>query len=677
MRRNLALVTLFAAWAGVAEAKTDEVRTGPIPSWAYVSDLLPVPEDARGSTFVRRQNVETHLDKTGQYTFLAEQVRLLDPNALKLGNLTLSWNPAAGSPVVHAVRVHRDGTVRDVLASTKFEVMRRENQLEQAMLDGVMTAVLRVPDLRVGDDLEFIVSLPSHDPTLVTDNYGLLYLGPTPPAGRYSLRVSWEKGQEPFVKATPDFAALLKKDENSVSLSIDNPPIINPPKDAPPRFAWSRVMEFSDFSGWKAVSSRMAPIFLKAQALPPGSSVKEEAARIASAYSNPKDRAAAALKLVQQQVRYVYVGLNGGNLSPASADETWQRRYGDCKGKTVLLLALLAELGIPAEAVLANNAGTDDGLNERLPTIAGFDHVLVRARIDGTTFWLDGTMPHVIPMSAEPVLPYRWVLPLPSEGADIERVQWKPASRPSLTTLYEIDAREGFTGPSPIKMTVIARGPGAIATYSQFSSLTEGQIDNAFRQEFEASEDWSQVDKVSWRFDVKEQASIVEITGKGPLEWEGYGKGSKELALPGGGFIPPTKRLRNAGQSAAVPYAIDDEFDCRVTTVRLPKATAVKDWSFNTTFTSQLFGQSYRRSFEKRDGAINMIRSRRTLETEISPDVATKDNALIAKFDNSKAVIFYDPNTADMHKPAETVPATYERDWVSDFSACLGPVRKK
>ena len=677
MRRILAVTALSVAIAGPAHAKDDQIQTGPIPAWAHVSDLLTVPDDARGSTYFRRQDIETHLDKNGQWTFMSERIRLLDPNALQLGNLTMNWNSAAGHPVVHAVRVHRDGTVRDVLATTKFEVLRRENQLEQAMLDGVMTAVLRVPDLRVGDELEFVVTLPSNDPTLGADSYGLLYLGATPPPGRFSLRISWDKGQAPIVKATPDFAPLLVKDENSVGISLDNPAIFNPPKDAPPRFAWSRVIEFSDFGDWRAVSNRLNTIFLKAQALPAGSSVKEEAARIASTHASAKDRADAALKLVQQQVRYVYVGLNGGNLSPASAEETWQRRYGDCKGKTVLLLALLAELGIPAEAVLANNSASDDGMNERLPSVAGFDHVLVRARIDGTTYWLDGTMPHVVSMTTDPVLPYRWVLPLTAGGSEIERVAWKSATRPSLTTLYEIDARDGFTGPSPIRMTIITRGPTAITSYAQLGSLTDAQIENAFRQSFEGSEDWSQIDKVSWHFDVKAQASVLEVSGKGPIEWEGYGKGSKQLTLPGGGFNPPTKRLRNASSLSTAPFAIEDEFDCRVTSVRLPKTTAIKDWSFNTSFNRTMFGRSYRRSFEKRDGTITMIRALRTLETEISPDAAAKDNALIAKFDNSMALIFYDPNTADMFKPTETVPATFENDWVNNFASCLEPQRMK
>ena len=79
------------------------------------------------------------------------------------------------------------------------------------------------------------------------------------------------------------------------------------------------------------------------------SAIKTEAAKIAAANLSPFDRARAALKLVHQDVRYIYVGLNGGNYTPATAEQTWQRRYGDCKGKTALLLALLRGLDIAAE----------------------------------------------------------------------------------------------------------------------------------------------------------------------------------------------------------------------------------------------------------------------------------------------------------------------------------------
>ncbi len=677
MRNVLALALMFLSTAHPASAKGEEILFGPVPSWVKVAEPLPVPAEAKGAIFVRYQNVEAHVDKTGQYNFISQRVRLLDPSALKMGNLSLSWNPAAGSPVVHAVKVHRGNSVRDVLAATKFEVLRRENQLEMSVLDGTLTAVLSVPDLRVDDELEVAFTLPSHDPTLGPDSFGLLFIGTAPPPGRIAMRLSWDKGLEPFTKIDPEFTPILKRDADSVGFSVDNPSFLNLPKSAPPRFGWRRTFEFSDFSSWQAVSSRLAPIYDKAASLQATSQVKQEAALIAKTYSDPKDRAAAALELVQKQVRYIYIGLGGGNLSPATAEETWQRRYGDCKGKTVLLLALLKELGIPAEAVLVNNSGTDDGLDQRLPSVSGFDHVLVRAQIGTTSYWLDGTLPHVFGMTAEPILPYRWALPLSAGGRSLEPLAWKPKTTPGQITLLEIDARAGFAETASQRLTIIIRGPGAIGAYLGFGGLSEGEIENTVRQQQEGSEEWTRIDKVSWRFDKKGQASIFEITGEAPVEWESIGNGSKQLILASGGFSPPYKRQRSSDQDATAPFAIDDEFECTVTTLRLPKTTAERDWSFNESYNRVMFGQSLRRSIDKRDGAIRIIRTNRTLQNEIDAPSATKDNALIAKFDNSKALVFYDPNSADMKKPAETVPATYEINWTENFSACLEPPRKK
>ncbi len=343
--RSLLIAVLFLELSvNEAAAKEDGVSFGPAPAWAVIADPLPVPESVRGPVFVRRQAVQIHLDKNGQWEFNAVMMRLLDASALPLGNIALSWNPAAGTPTVHALKVYRNGVARDVLATTKFEILRREGQLETAVLDGTLTATLRVPDLRVGDDIELEYTLQTQDPTLRTDNSGILLLAQIPPPGRFNLRLSWERSQEPTIRPTPDIEPLVKREAQAISLSLDNPGSSSPPKDAPPRYSWQRLIEYSDFSSWQAVSARVAPLFAEAAAIGPKSAIKQEAADIAAATSDPLARAQAALKLVQQQVRYVYVGLNGGNLTPASADETWQRRYGDCKGKTVLLLALLREL---------------------------------------------------------------------------------------------------------------------------------------------------------------------------------------------------------------------------------------------------------------------------------------------------------------------------------------------
>ncbi|WP_438895209.1 hypothetical protein, partial [Bacillus cereus group sp. BC312] len=75
---------------------------------------------------------------------------------------------------------------------------------------------------------------------------------------------------------------------------------------------------------------------------------------------------------------------------PQSPQKTWDARYGDCKAKTLLLLAMLHAMGIEAEPVLAG-VRLGELVPERIPSAAAFDHVLVRATIGSESLWLDGT----------------------------------------------------------------------------------------------------------------------------------------------------------------------------------------------------------------------------------------------------------------------------------------------
>ncbi|KQZ33567.1 transglutaminase [Caulobacter sp. Root1472] len=630
---------------------------------------MPVPETATGAVFFRRQDAEIHLSDKGQAQYLGYRIRILQPSALQLGNISIAWDPAAGAPIVHGIKVFRDEQVIDVLKDATFEILRREDQLEAAKLDGMLTAVLRVPDLRVGDELEVELTTFQRNPALGSNQSGLLLLGPSPSPGRYRLGLSWDEGHKPDLKMTADMTAAMQNSERAVEFRFDNPPLQSAPTDAPIRYQWQRVVEYSDFHDWSALSRHFAPLYATASVLAPDSSLKREAARLRAAQASPLDRAGAALKLVQQNVRYIYVGLNGGNLVPVSADETWKRRYGDCKGKTVLLLALLRELGIDAEAVLVNSSGVDDGFDQRLPIPQLFDHVLVRAHIDGKVYWLDGTLPPVASPSPQPVLPVKWVLPLTAQGADLERLEWRPAATPEQISLFEIDARAGFDKPSRIVSTEIVRGLPALEQQVQFSSVSEGQLLELFRQNATGGV-WQTIDDVKWRYDQKAGASILTISGTGTMDWDDDGPGERSLALPGGGFNPPERRAR--ADHKDVPYYTKPEYTCHVTTVRLPSSTQPNQWSSGKSYDTRIFGRNYHRAWELRDGAIRMIRGSRVEQPEIDSATAQRDNGRIAAFDNSMGWIFYRPSTRKSAVgDGETVPATYDFDWTASDVPCV------
>lgn len=653
-----------------AFARSEQVRRGPAPAWVKPSELLPVPSNATGAVFLRRQDVEIHLSDKGQAQYLGYRVKLLDSNALQIGNISIAWNPGAGAPIVHEIKVYRDGLVIDILKESTFEILRREDQLEAARLDGTLTAVLRIPDLRVGDELEVDLTTFSNDPSLGHNEAGILLLGPSPGPGRYHLGLSWDQAQEPTLKVTADMASAMVRRERAVDLRFDNPTTLSPPKDSPPRYQWQRVLEYSDFADWASLSRHFAPLFVRAATLASSSSIKSEASRIAAAQARPLDRAAAALKLVQQNVRYIYVGLNGGNLVPATADETWQRRYGDCKGKTVLLLALLAQMGIDAEPVLVNSNGADDGFDQRLPLPHLFDHVLVRAHIEGKSYWLDGTLPPVAGPSEQPVFAVGWVLPLTAKGSTIEKLAWEPPASPDEINLFEIDARTGFDKPARIVSTEIVRGVKGLQKQLQFASISSPQLLAAFRQNAIGAT-WQAIDDVRWHYDEKAGASVLTISGTGTVNWDDDGNGSKSLALPGGGFSPPERRLRAADQGRDIPFYSKPEYTCYVTTVRIPNYTKAEQWSTKPSFNTRLFGRNYYRAWQLRDGAIRMIRGSRIEQPEIDAATAQRDNARVAAFDNSMGWVSYDPASK---KPSvglgETVPATYDIDWTAKNVPC-------
>ena len=671
------LVLASLIFAGSVFAQSQQIRRGPIPDWATPSEMLPVPDAPAGALFVRRQDLKVHLSDEGQAQYFGYRIKILHPSALQLGNISIAWNPAAGAPIVHKIMLFRDGQAIDVLKDSSFEILRREDQLKAARLDGTLTAVLRVPDLRVGDEMEVDLTTFASDPTLGHNASGLLLLTPTPSPGRYHLGLSWTQDQKPNLKMTADMRAAMQQGERSVDFRFDNPAVFSPPKDAPLRYQWRRAVEYSDFSDWSALSRHFAPLYAKAATLAADSPIKREASRIAAAQADPIGRASEALKLVQQDVRYIYVGLNAGNLTPASADETWQRRYGDCKAKTALLLALLGELGIEAEGVLVNSSGSDDGLDERLPIPQLFDHVLVRAHIGAAVYWLDGTLPPVASPSARPVFPISWVLPLTAAGSDLEKLEWRAATTPDQISLFEIDARDGFDKPARITSTEIVRGLKGLQLQMQFSPLTAGQLLEGYRQQAIGNV-WQAIDDVRWHYDQKAGASILTISGTGTVNWKDDGDGEKSLALPGGGFAPPARRVRSPDLNPDTPFYTKPEYTCHVTTLRLPSSTLPRQWSSKPSVDTRMFGREYYRAWELREGAIRMIRGSRIEQPEIDAAAAERDNGRIAAFDNSMGWISYKPNgQKGSVGSGEKVPATYDFDWTASNVPCTAPTKAK
>src|SRR5690606_4154596 len=171
------------------------------------------------------------------------------------------------------------------------------------------------------------------------------------------------------------------------------------------------LLQAGTFADWAEVSRVMTPLFATEGTIAPDGPIASAVARIEKDHAGQLERSVAALRLVQDEIAYMLNGMEGGNYIPQTPAETWDKRYGDCKAKTVLLLAMLREMGIEAEAVVVASR-TGDVVPEMLPMPGAFDHVIVRAVIDGTEYWLDGTSSGASMQVVGEVPPFHVALPL-------------------------------------------------------------------------------------------------------------------------------------------------------------------------------------------------------------------------------------------------------------------------
>lgn len=520
--------------AGRAEAVTPGAvpLRAPAPDWV---DPLPIPDVDPA----RRERPTQTLLVSNQSLYGAERhehftrIATLVQTAQGLqavGNVVLPWQPDQSELIVHAVRIVRAGVATDVLErGQSFTVLRREGGLETATLDGVLTAAMLVEGLTIGDVLDLSYTIRERRGALPLRGENWVTVAPETSVRRLHVRQIWSSAHPQRWRGTGLFAnPTLRQTRLGSELVADLRDVsgTTPPAMAPARFSRPDLLEISAIPAWRDISRDVAPHYERAITLAPGSALRAEIARIAAAHVDSRQRAMAALRLVQDQVRYVALVMGDGNYLPASAEQTWTRRYGDCKGKSVLLVALLRGLGIEAEPMLVN-AGQADGMDGRLPQFRQFNHVIVRARIDGRSYWLDGAASGDRSLDDLAGSALQWGLPVRPEGAELEAIPWTPPVRPLIETRMTYDASNGLLSDTRTSGETVFRGAVADAmrnAYTQQGEQAFAQAERAF-----AAQTGSSDVSITHAYDDATGEFAIRFTGIRRMNWSGPARGRRVM----------------------------------------------------------------------------------------------------------------------------------------------------
>jgi transglutaminase-like putative cysteine protease len=376
-----------------------------LPVSAGEFDVRPAPAwvervDAETGIAVARQNVrwgiydilsdhQVRASDSGEWQYFRTVRKVLSPSGVQnASELSLDFDPSYQRLVLHDIAILRGGKRINGLHADDIRVIDKEDDTDDRIYDGERTALIFLKDVRPGDIIDYSWSLSGANPLLdgkYNDEYDLSTAVPT---RRIRHRLLWPAGR-PLQWRGADPAIAMNGADQILTWELRDLPPLAVEDELPSWYEPWRSVQVTEFASWREVAAWADSMFrVDARS---SAAVKELAGKLRAENATRGARINAAIRFVQDDIRYLGIEMGRNSHEPHQPWETLDARWGDCKDKTLLLVALLRELGLEAWPALVNTR-LKNRLTEKLPSPFLFDHVIAQVVDGGKTYWIDGTI---------------------------------------------------------------------------------------------------------------------------------------------------------------------------------------------------------------------------------------------------------------------------------------------
>lgn len=495
---QLLLLLLAGApgWAAPAAPGVPDrgLAFGPAPAWvepqAVPLDAVAPAEGLSGGEHYLLADEQVRVVGTLQTDYHHVAVRAVNERGVEeAANVQIRFDPSYQTLTIHRIEVRRAGRTVFSVPAGGVKLLQREASLESLIFDGRLTAHVALQNVRVGDVVETVYSRQGHNPVFSGRQFGSFDLEWGVPVARLHARLLWPQGRPLYWKLHNGAQAARVAEAGSEldhRWQMRDVPARVVDANSPGWFDPYVWVEWGEFQGWADVARWAQPLYrLPEGALP---ALDREVARIAAQSADPEQRLLAALRFVQGEVRYLGIEMGVNSHAPHAPAEVLQRRFGDCKDKTLLSLALLQRLGIPARPALVNTR-LREATADRLPTPWAFNHVIVQADIGDRRVWLDPTRTPQAGKGLDQWVQADFGRALLVDAATRDLV---PMAGPQARTLRRelravLDASAGFDQPATLTVTTLARGESAEQLREALATTARNDLQKQYLDFYAAS----------------------------------------------------------------------------------------------------------------------------------------------------------------------------------------------
>lgn len=385
-----ALAMLRALPKGVADVETflRTIRPAPLeidPFDAREALARFKPDDPRlaellkGRSLAGIDHLQVEVREGGLLTQTTNQILwpLDRATADAYGEYRIAWKPAREQLEVHRARVHLpDGRVLDAAPEAYHRVSPSDTTTQNVYSDRQIL-VISLPQVQPGAaiDVEFTRKMKS---TLTDQQWWLSWaFQSSSPYLRSGLTIRTAKGS-PLAYGSVGTVPKPEVREDGARVvyrwDMSHLPGLREETNGPPMENLRASVQVTSYESWDAVARWYQGLIRNQYDL--DSAARVEIEGLIKDVKDPVERVRRLYDHLQQTVRYVAVELGISSYQPHRASETLRNRYGDCKDRGTLLIAMLKVAGIRALPALVGTRESG-AIVHAAPNPGQFNHLVV------------------------------------------------------------------------------------------------------------------------------------------------------------------------------------------------------------------------------------------------------------------------------------------------------------
>lgn len=457
------LLFLFLSFYAFSFFSSNTHKIGPAPKWINKitfskTETIPFEQISSGM-FYMLFDKQVNLNTNEIYHHYAYKVT---SEAGVQGNseLSLSFEPSFQTLTLHNIKVYRKNAVIEKLSNSKISTIQRESGLEEHLYDAALSTVIILQDIRPGDIIEYDYTITGFNPVFKNKYYDWFYTATTNEI--LTLYERYIFSADRTLKFQSNLTDNIPEEVNAngnkeLIWHKRKVPAIAYAENLPYWYEASPYVEISEFRSWEEVEEWSKELFSEALSSS-GPLIKQKASEIKKKYKEKNDQLIAALRFVQDQVRYLGFEFGENSHRPHNPNQIIKQLSGDCKDKSVLLCKLLQEMDIESYPALVNSR-SGKAIPTQLPSPFSFNHCIAVVKLSTDVFWFDPTASYQRGTLYNTYSPHYYCgLIVGNDSLGVQRIREKKYSEKLITETYDI---KNLTGDASLNVRSVYSGEDA------------------------------------------------------------------------------------------------------------------------------------------------------------------------------------------------------------------------